>query len=73
MKGIPLLLALLAASGCTYKGVYENIQLNRHNKCMQEPPGRYETCMDRIDKSYAEYEKELEEYERQREEYEGDR
>lgn len=68
MKTMLMPLMMFAATGCSYKAVYDNIQINQRNECLKLPQAQYDECMERASKSYEEYEKEREEYEREREE-----
>ncbi|NVK89388.1 MAG: hypothetical protein HWE13_14725 [Gammaproteobacteria bacterium] len=52
---------LIVLSGCTAQGVYENAQKNGRDACIKEPPGLYDECIKRFEKSYDEYEQERKE------------
>lgn len=45
-------------SGCSYKGVYENIQTSNRVECGKLPPSQYEECVRGNSKPYDEYERE---------------
>ncbi|MEM7563010.1 MAG: hypothetical protein AAF353_08175 [Pseudomonadota bacterium] len=53
-------LVLFSLSGCSNKAIYDNIQINQRNKCVEEPADDYFDCIDRTRKTYAEYLKERE-------------
>lgn len=62
MKKLSIILVLLVTSACTGQGVYENMQSRQRNECLlQEPPLRYEECMEPANQSYEEYERERQE------------
>lgn len=48
---------LLATGGCSHKGVYQDLQRNKRNECMQAPPAEFDRCMRAMDISYEEYER----------------
>lgn len=53
-----LVLSLLfAPTGCSHKGVYQDLQRNKRNECMQAPSAEYDRCMRAMDMSYEEYER----------------
>lgn len=56
-----LLILMLVLTACSNRAVYENIQQNNRNRCIKEPPARYDECMARASKPYEEYEREREE------------
>lgn len=70
-----LLIALIAFSvvGCSARAVYENLQLNRQQECLEVSPQRYDECMKGMDKSYDEYERERQEYLKEREQIDQSR
>lgn len=51
-----LLLVLLA--GCSNRAVYENIQINQRQACLNVPPPEYDACMARVSQPYEDYERE---------------
>ena len=51
---------LFTISGCSSKAVYDNIQRDNRQQCMDVPPPQYEECLERSSKSYEEYERERE-------------
>ena len=60
MKTIKILLLMLIAmsiGACSNKAIYNNFQLNNRNDCAKQPHSEYETCMERTNMSYEEYEK----------------
>lgn len=62
MKKILILALLFATAGCSHRAVYENIQINKRNHCLQGPQAAYEECMEGADKPYDEFEQERQEY-----------
>ena len=55
-----LFLALLIGA-CSNKEVYDNIQLNNRQNCLELPQSQYDECIARFSKSYDEYERERKE------------
>ena len=56
MKYLSILLLLaLCMAGCSHKASYDNIRLHNQQQCEHEPPPTYAECMERANKSYAEY------------------
>lgn len=53
--GLTILLGLVA---CSNQAIYENMRIQQQNDCLKEPPGRYDECIERADKSYDEYRRE---------------
>ena len=51
----PLLFIL---SGCSNKGIYEQIQTNNRVNCGKLPNSQYEECIEGNSKTYDEYERE---------------
>ena len=58
MKKGHFIVMLLIFSGCTNKGVYEQIQTNNRVECGKLSPSQYEECVQRASKRYDEYERE---------------
>ena len=58
MKPITILVLVSLVTGCSYRAVYENIQINRQRECSRVPPSVYDDCMKGVNKSYEEYERE---------------
>ncbi|MBZ9613536.1 hypothetical protein [Rheinheimera maricola] len=56
MKNILVICLLLGVTGCSNKGVYQDLQRNKHNECMRGPVADYDRCMQNMDQSYEEYE-----------------
>lgn len=62
MRTMLILLAMLAATGCSNRAMYDNIQINQRNECLKLPPAQYDECMKHASKTYDEYERERQEY-----------
>lgn len=60
MNKLLILIALLGLSACSNRAIYENIRIQQQNDCLKEPPGQYEACVERSEKSYEEYRRERE-------------
>lgn len=57
-----LVLSLLfAPTGCSHKGVYQDLQRNKRNECMQAPQSEYYRCMRDMEQSYEDYERQRQE------------
>ena len=67
MKSVLILALLLAIASCSNRAVYENIQINKRNQCLQGPQAAYEECMEGVEKPYEEFEQERREYLEERE------
>lgn len=61
MKAITLLCLLFTVAGCSNKGVYQDLQRNKRNECMQVPPAEYDRCMRSMEQSYEDYEQQRQE------------
>jgi hypothetical protein len=61
MKMISVFLLLLIVVGCSYRGVYESIQVGNRNECSKLPPSQYDECIEKASKSYDEYERDQKE------------
>jgi|GEM_PF-704340 len=55
------LVAILLLSACSSKAFYDNAQQNGKQACIEEPPGMYQACLDRYNKSFENYEQERKE------------
>lgn len=55
-----MVIALLLLTGCSTKGVYQDLQRNKHNQCVQLPVSEYQKCMQDMSKSYEEYQQQRE-------------
>lgn len=55
------LLISFSIAGCSNRAVYENIQINKRNKCLELQPPHYYECINKANKSYDEYEHERQE------------
>lgn len=61
MNKLLVLIVVLSLMACSKQAVYENIQMHQRFECQREqPPGRYQECMDQVDKSYSEYQRQRE-------------
>ncbi|MBS8242156.1 hypothetical protein DYI22_16845 [Marinobacter lipolyticus] len=56
-KNLYLLLLCILVAGCSSKAVYDNMQRNNRQECVNVPPAQYEECIQRSSKSYEEYER----------------
>ena len=56
MKTIALVFVCLTISACSNKAVYQDLQRNKRNECMQVPQSEYDRCMRNMEQSYEEYE-----------------
>ncbi len=54
-------LMVLTVFGCSNRAIYENAQINQRDRCLKLPPGQYDECMEKVNKSYDDYEKERQE------------
>lgn len=61
MKAITLLCLLFTVVSCSNKGVYQDLQRNKRNECMQVPPAEYDRCMRSMEQSYEDYERQRQE------------
>lgn len=52
---------VVVAAGCSNRAVYENMQLNQRQECAERPPSEFEACMERVNKTYDEYERDRQE------------
>lgn len=50
-----LLLVCILLAGCSSKAVYDNVQRNNRQECVNVPPAQYEECIQRSSQSYEEY------------------
>lgn len=57
MKTILLLCMCFTASACSNKAVYQDLQRNKRNECMQAPQSEYDRCMRDMEQSYEDYER----------------
>ncbi|MBU2069954.1 MAG: hypothetical protein KKE08_18905 [Gammaproteobacteria bacterium] len=57
MKTTLTLCLLLCLTACSNKAVYQDLQRNKRNECLQAPPAEYDRCMRSMDMSYEEYER----------------
>lgn len=60
MHKILIMIVFFSFAGCSSKAVYDNVQLNNRQECLNVPPPQYDECMDRSNKSYEEYKRERE-------------
>lgn len=61
MKTIAILSVCLVISACSNKAVYQDLQRNKRNECMQVPQSEYERCMRNMEQSYEDYERQRQE------------
>lgn len=61
MKTLVLLTLTLLLASCSNKAVYEDLQRNKRNECLQVPPAEYDRCMRTMEQSYEEYERQRQE------------
>lgn len=54
-KILHLLLVCILLAGCGNKAVYDNVQRNNRQECVNVPPAQYEECIQRSSQSYEEY------------------
>ncbi|MBV2129300.1 hypothetical protein [Arsukibacterium indicum] len=57
MKTALIICLLLGITGCSNKGVYQDLQRNKRNECLQLPQAEYDKCMQTMEMSYEEYER----------------
>jgi len=57
MKIIVLLCLCFTVSACSNKAVYQDLQRNKRNECLQVPQSEYDRCMQNMQQSYEEYER----------------
>lgn len=58
---LPLLIFLIAITGCSNRGAYEGVQTGSRVECSKLPPPQYDECMENANKSYDQYAREREE------------
>ncbi|WP_111494907.1 hypothetical protein [Marinobacter bohaiensis] len=58
MKRLTLCVVTLLLVGCSSRGTYDSIQDSGKRECARQPPGAYESCMERYGLDYDEYERE---------------
>lgn len=58
---LSLITLLVLTTGCSQRAVYENVQINQRNECVNEPPSTYFECLDRANKSFDKYQRERKE------------
>ncbi|MEQ8661665.1 MAG: hypothetical protein RLW62_12695 [Gammaproteobacteria bacterium] len=58
MNKLPILIVLLGLTACSNRSVYETIRMNQRNACLEAQPSRPDACMERLNKSFDEYERE---------------
>jgi len=51
-----LLLALVIVTGCSNRAVFETLHSGNRYQCSKLPPSQYDDCIERINKSFKEYE-----------------
>ncbi|HEY7886499.1 MAG TPA: hypothetical protein VIC08_16240 [Cellvibrionaceae bacterium] len=56
-----VLIPLLGAAACSNRTIYDGTLISQRNDCLKEPPGQYQQCLERNNKSYDEYQREREE------------
>lgn len=61
MKTLVLLTLTLLLASCSNKGVYQDLQRNKRNECLQVPPAEYDRCMRSMEQSYEDYERQRQE------------
>ena len=61
MKALLMLAVTLLLASCSNKGVYQDLQRNKRNECMQVPPAEYDRCMRSMEQSYEDYEQQRQE------------
>jgi len=61
MKFYLVLIIVSSMVGCSNRAIYENVQINKRNECMKLPLKQYHECMEKVNKSYDEYERERKE------------
>jgi len=61
MNKLWFLIVVFLLTGCSNKAVYDNIQINNRNACVEAPPSQYKECIERTNKSYEKYEQERKE------------
>lgn len=67
MKSVLIMALLVLVAGCSNRAVYENIQINKRNQCLQGPQAAYDECMEGTEKPYEKFEQERREYLEERE------
>lgn len=60
MKMISVVLLLCAVAGCSNRMAFDTIQSSNRYQCSELPPSQYEDCIDRVSKTFEEYENERE-------------
>lgn len=58
---LAVVILLVGATGCSNKGIYDNLRIHQRNKCLEEPPPASVECLQRTNKSFEEYQREREE------------
>ena len=61
MKIYALLCLSMLIVGCSNKGIYQDLQRNKRNECLQVPPAEYDRCMRSMEQSYEAYERQRQE------------
>lgn len=61
MKALLMLALTLLLASCSNKSVYQDLQRNKRNECMQGPPAEYDRCMRSMEQSYEDYERQRQE------------
>ena len=61
MRKLLILIALVGITACSNRAVYDNVRIHQRNECLEEPPSRYEECLERVNKPYKVYQREREE------------
>lgn len=61
MKALLMLALTLLLASCSNKSVYQDLQRNKRNECMQVPPAEYDRCMRSMEQTYEDYERQRQE------------
>ncbi|GGD73945.1 hypothetical protein [Lacimicrobium alkaliphilum] len=56
-----VLILLVGATGCSNRGMYENLRIHQRQECLERPPSESIECLQRTNKSFEEYQREREE------------
>ena len=55
MKYLLAMTIVFLITGCSYKGVYEGIQMGKKNQCYKLPKSQQDQCIEEASVSYEEY------------------
>ena len=58
MNQLLMILVIFSVAGCSHQMMYDNLQKDKRNNCIEDVPTSYAECLERTNKSYDEYERE---------------